>query len=284
MRMAAPHGFAQKVATLSRPLVRPDGRECPGLDEAAATALAGEFKLPMCEVHALSLDAGIVPERYLRNFDALTPPEQARLLRSKAMLCGLGGLGGNILETLARMGVGTIVAADGDAFEPSNLNRQLLAETATLGRSKAKAALARAHDINPNIECSAQPVFWDHDAMLDVLSGAQVAIDALGGLDDRPALAEAAAQAGVPLVTAAIAGNTGYVATVLPGETGPATLIGTGAAAEDTLGSPAPSVSVAANLQCAEAIRILARQRPVLAGKILLFDLNDMTFETISLG
>ena len=61
-------------------------------------------------------------ERYKRN-SLLTEAEQARLARSRALIVGLGGLGGHVLDMLARMGVGTIMAADGDAFETSNLNR-----------------------------------------------------------------------------------------------------------------------------------------------------------------
>ena len=266
MSAPAPQGFARRAATLARSLPRPDGGHSPGVDEAAIAALAGEFGLPAREAQALCLDAGIVPERYLRNQDGLTPAMQAMLLRSRVVLCGLGGLGGYVLEALARMGVGRISAADGDSFEPSNLNRQILAHTTTIGRPKAQAARQRARDINPAVDLDAQPVFWDHDAMLKAMQNADVAVDALGGLDDRPALARAAAQANIPLVTAAIAGNTGYVATVLPGQTAPATLLGTGAAAEDTLGSPAPAVAAAANLQCAETLRLLTNRPPALAG------------------
>lgn len=281
--MRAPESFEPRARSLARAVVRPDGREAACLDEAAAQTLAREFGLPLREAQALALDMGLTPERYLRNRDGLDPAGQARLLRSLAVVCGLGGLGGYVLETLCRMGVGRIRAADGDAFEASNLNRQLLADGNTLGRSKAEAALARAQLANPAVELAAETAFWDREAMAAALRGADVAVDALGGLDDRPALARAAAEAGVPLVTAAVAGASGWVATVLPGAPGPADLFGSGPAAEDVLGSPAPSVAVAANLQCAEALRILGGRAPALAGALLVFDLDDMTFETVRL-
>ena len=90
-----------------------------------------------------ALELGICPERYLRNLDAYSLAEQLRLLKSHAALVGLGGLGGYVLELLARAGVGSIRAADGDEFVPSNLNRQLYATRRTLCGYKAAAAAAR---------------------------------------------------------------------------------------------------------------------------------------------
>jgi len=277
-------GFAARARALAARAERPDGADYPSLSEAACAALAAEFGLPLAEAEARCLDAGLVPERYARNLNGTTPAEQARLLRSRVVLVGLGGLGGYVLETLARMGVGHIAAADGDRFEESNLNRQLLATAATVGRSKAEAALARARQINPAVEFTAHAGFWKAEGMDRALSGADLCVDALGGLDDRPALTRAAAEAGVPLVTAAIAGASGYVATVLPGQPGPAALMGTGAAAEDSLGSPAPSVALAANLQCSEALCLLMGRPAALAGKMLVFDLADMTFEKVQIA
>ncbi|NDY55797.1 HesA/MoeB/ThiF family protein [Desulfovibrio sulfodismutans] len=272
------------IASRAVPATLPDGTPVRVLSGSQATALARAFALPVREVDANALDAGILPGRYLRNFTAYSVAEQARLLRSTAALVGLGGLGGTVLEILARTGVGTIVAADGDRFEESNLNRQLLAEDARLDRPKAEAALARAAAINPTATVTAQAAFLDAAGMAACLAGAQVAVDALGGLTDRPVLARAAAARGLALVTAAVAGDTGYVATVLPG--GPALwdiLGGAADPAENALGCQAAGVTVAAGLQAAEALRILAGRPPRLAGKLLVVDLSDMTFETVSL-
>ena len=79
-------------------------------------------------------------ERYIRNLGALTEQECALLHTKTVFVAGCGGLGGYLIEMLLRLGVGTIRAADGDAFEASNLNRQLLSSPQTLGQSKAEAA------------------------------------------------------------------------------------------------------------------------------------------------
>ena len=81
--------------------------------------------------------------RYERNVPALTEAECEALRRKRVLVVGCGGLGGHLIEMLARIGIGALRVVDGDVFEPSNLNRQLLSEVSTLGLSKAKAAAAR---------------------------------------------------------------------------------------------------------------------------------------------
>ena len=82
-------------------------------------------------------------ERYIRNLGALTEEECALLRTKTVFVAGCGGLGGYLIEMLLRLGVGTIRAADGDAFEASNLNRQLLSSPSALGKPKAEAMLLK---------------------------------------------------------------------------------------------------------------------------------------------
>jgi molybdopterin/thiamine biosynthesis adenylyltransferase len=100
-------------------------------------------------------------------------------------------------------------------------------------------------------------------------------------------LASAAADAGVPLVTAAVAGWTAWLSTVFPGDPDPSDLMrsaGAGGDAQETLGVPAPAVTALAGIQAAEAIRLLAGEEPALRRKMLVMDLSQMSFETMSLG
>ncbi len=239
----------------------------------------------LASVELAALELGIVPERYLRNIDAYSLAEQARLLGARAAMVGLGGLGGHVLEILARTGVGHICAADGDEFQPSNLNRQLLCTRRSINGYKAAAAAARVGILNPAVDFEPVAAFLDESLMGRFLVGADLAVDALGGLRDRPALLRQAARTGIPLVTAAVAGQAGFVATVLPGATGPADIFGTAdsAAAETSLGTPAPAVVTAAALMSAEALNILCGRGPRLAGAMLVFDLEAMSFERVGL-
>lgn len=263
----------------------PDGRPGRFLDVPAVAGLAARFALAPRLVEIAALDAGLPPLRYARNLHAFSLAEQARLLASKVALVGLGGLGGGVLENLVRAGVGIVAAADGDVFEESNLNRQLLSRLDALGRPKATLAAERAAAVNPSVEFCAQAAFLDRAGMDALLDGAAVAVDALGGLKDRPALTAAAAARGIPLVTGAVAGYTGLVATVLPGGPAPADLFGggSGTAAEDVLGCPSPAVMAVAALQSAEAVRLLAGRPGALCGKVLIADFEAMRFDTVSL-
>lgn len=74
-----------------------------------------------------------------------------RLAQSRVLVFGAGGVGGYIVEALARGGVGAIGVVDGDVFAPSNLNRQIIATQGTLGQPKAEIAARRIKEINPEI-------------------------------------------------------------------------------------------------------------------------------------
>jgi len=82
-------------------------------------------------------------ERYDRNFNTLSLEEQKKLGASKVVVLGLGGLGGSVCEMLARVGIGHLILIDGDVFDSSNLNRQLLCQEKLIGFPKAKAAEKR---------------------------------------------------------------------------------------------------------------------------------------------
>ena len=231
------------------------------------------------EQEALRLD--ILPQRYLRNTSYLSLAEQSALLAGRVLLVGLGGLGGHVLDMLCRMGVGRIIGADGDVFDTSNLNRQLLAVEGRVGMAKAEAAAVHVRAVNPAVHFTGLNEFLGTDRLLELMSGVDLVVDALGGLATRLELQRAAAKCSIPMVTAAVAGLTGYVATVLPGETGPAELFGSGGAAEDILGTPAPVVACAAAMQCAEVMLVLAgRKRPK---EVLMFDLGERSFDNVLL-
>lgn len=78
-----------------------------------------------------------------------------KLKNSHVLVIGLGGVGGYTVEALVRSGVGKLTLVDGDYFADSNLNRQILATTYTVGQPKAMVAKSRAEEINPNISVNA---------------------------------------------------------------------------------------------------------------------------------
>jgi len=254
------------------------------VDPRQVEGLAARFKTSARAVELAALDQGVVPARYYRNFSAISLEGQKRLLASTVVQVGLGGLGGHLLDIMARSGVGRIRAFDGDGFEASNLNRQLLSTQPRLGSTKAQAALDHARSVNASVEVEAAARYADAKDLAAALKGADLLVDALGELSAREMLAKAHTDAGVPLVTAGIAGWTAWVSTVFPGEPGPAELMlamGGGADAQDSLGCPAPAVTALAGIQAAEILRLLAGAQPALRGRMLILDLESMTFETM---
>ena len=112
---------------------------------------AHKFSLTFREIEELILENDLYPLRYQRQRNIFGTQGQLRLLRSRVVVVGCGGLGGNIVEMLVRLGVGCLLVIDPDFFVESNLNRQLLATTATLGRYKAEVARERSTIINPAV-------------------------------------------------------------------------------------------------------------------------------------
>ncbi len=286
--------LASLFKELAEPARLPDGSPARILRHSAVHAAAQRSGQTLRHTEIAALEREIIPERYLRNFKTLDCAAQKRLLETRVAMVGLGGLGGPILEGLARLGFGIILAADHDHFEPSNLNRQLLATESTLGMSKASAALERVRAVNPAVECTVREQYIAPGAFAAFYRGADIAIDALGGLACRLAAEQGAAEAGVPLITAAVAGWTAMAATVLPGAPGMASMFGlsdktpaTGSAAEDILGCLIPTILAAAGLVTVEAVRLALGQQPKLGGphgKMAVLDFGQVSMESLTLG
>ncbi len=131
-----------------------------------------------------------------------------KLKSARVAVFGLGGVGGYVVEALARCGVGTLELIDHDTLSITNLNRQLLATQATLGQSKAQAAKERAEAIAPGIRATAREVFYGPEtaAAFD-FSHYDYVVDAIDTVTAKLALAVAAQAAGVPIISCMGTGN-----------------------------------------------------------------------------
>ncbi len=138
--------------------------------------------------------------RYLRNHDAISEAEQVILAQKRVLVVGCGGLGGYAIECLARIGVGHLRVVDGDVFDETNLNRQLLSSSMNLGRPKTLAAQQRVMAVNPLVEVEAFQTLLTAENAVPLLDGCDVAVDALDNVPSRLLLQQAARSAGIPLV------------------------------------------------------------------------------------
>ena len=156
--------------------------------------------------------------RYSRNIPALSAEECAVLRKKTVAVIGCGGLGGYLIEFLARIGIGNIYCVDGDAFEETNLNRQILSAVSTLGRRKAETAAARIRDINPDVQAQFHPVFSDASNARQLISGCDAVLDALDNIPARKLLAAACEEEQIPYIYGAISGWVAQTAICMPGD------------------------------------------------------------------
>ena len=220
--------------------------------------------------------------RYERNIPALSEEECGILLRKRVLVVGCGGLGGHLIDLLARIGVGFLRVVDGDVFEPSNLNRQLLSEVPLLGVSKAKAAAARISRVNPDVEVEAIDAFLTEANAGRLLSGCDVVLDGLDNIESRRILAKECARSGIPYVYGAVSGWVAQAAVSMPGDGLVETLYPEGAVLKNkSVLSFTPALC--ASMQVALCVKLLLG-RPVETGTVFYFDLLNQEFEAIPIA
>jgi molybdopterin/thiamine biosynthesis adenylyltransferase len=264
-----------------------DGSPCVTIGAADVVRIAEETGLSGRNVEIAALKRHILPDRYLRNFKTLDEADQIRLLESAVCIVGLGGLGGLVTEALARMGIGRFYLADGDVFEAHNLNRQLFSETDLIGIPKVDAAVKRIKSINPGLEVSATNDFLNTENAAKLVASTNLVVDCLDNIQSRFTLQAAAKRAGIPMVSAAVAGISGHVTTVFPEDKGLENIYGPedqlkmAKGAETHLGCLATGVNLIASLECSEVLKVLLAREKTLKNKLLVVDLVDYTFETL---
>ena len=266
----------------------PDKTPYRSLSVANVLALADRTGMRGGEIEIAALENGIVPERYARNMRSFSLADQAALLQARVAVVGLGGLGGTVTEILSRLGVGRLTLVDGDRFEDSNLNRQLLSTVEGLGQLKSEAALARVGRINPSVEITALTEFVTVENAEAVLGGCEVVVDCLDNLRTRFQVEDACRRLGCPLVSAAVAGSSGHVTTIFPKDAGLRLIYGEPLnaplkGAETALGTVPYAVTFLAALECAEVVKVILKKGSLLRHKLLVADLMDGIVEVMNL-
>ena len=278
------------IESAAQPKEMPDGAVELTLTVAQIEELVIRFGIQGKVIEVTALENGIFPERYLRNFKSFAPSDQVKLLKSKVAVIGLGGLGGTLVEWLARAGVGHLSLIDGDRFEDHNLNRQLLCTQDRLGASKARAAADRAGRVNSSLTIQAHDEFIGPQNAARLINGCDAVADCLDDIKTRLIVAQAAKAAGVPLISAAVAGTTGHVTTVFPEDPGLELIYGTAGklkaskGVETTLGNLPHTVGLIASMESAEVIKVLLNKNGgLLRNKMLMVDMDTHAYEVLRL-
>ncbi|SDO64906.1 HesA/MoeB/ThiF family protein [Desulforhopalus singaporensis] len=263
---------------------RPDQSRYTAISLEDARHIAAATEQSLFRVEQIGLEDSILPERYSRNQKALSCKQQLQLHMSKIAIIGLGGLGGAVTEILARIGVGNITLVDGDCFDESNLNRQLLSSSEFLGIAKAKVAAQRVKAINPAVRVTSHETFFTAKNGGELLGDSQLAIDCLDTIRDRFILEECCRELSIPMVSAAIGGTCGQATVVFPTDQGLQAIYGKKEDApsrgiEASLGTlPFAAVYMAA-VECAETVSLLLDKKSQLRNSLLVTDIKDHTAE-----
>lgn len=142
-------------------------------------------------------------EAFSRTAIILGDPAMERLARAHVAVLGLGGVGGYVVEALARSGVGELTLVDQDEIGPTNLNRQLLSTMDTIGMSKAQAAAQRVLSINP--QCAVHPKVWRYtpETREEFFSAHyDYIVDAIDLVSCKLDLIQTALERGIPIISA----------------------------------------------------------------------------------
>ncbi len=230
-------------------------------------------------------------ERYSRH---IMLPEigvegQQRLLDSRVLVIGLGGLGAPAVMYLASAGVGELVLADYDHVELSNLQRQIIHKTTDIGRNKVDSAADMVAALNPDVHVSRVGWELEGDELIAEISRADVVVDASDNFETRFILNAACVETGTPLVSGAAVRMEGQVSVFLPAEeSSPCYRClyeddGEAGEACSRAGAFAPLLGIIGSIQAAETLKVLLGHDGTLAGRLLLLDASTMHWRSVKL-
>ena len=219
---------------------------------------------------------------------------QQKLKQANVLIVGAGGLGAPVIQYLAAAGIGHIGVLDDDTVSLSNLQRQIIHDTAGIGTSKIASAEAAVARLNPHVRFTGMAERLGTENAARLLAGYDLLVDGSDNFDTRYASADAAETARIPLVTGAVGRFDGSLTVLKPYETGPDGMLNPGY--RDLFPSaPPPGVvpacaeagivgaltGVIGTLMAMEVIKLVTGAGEPLVGRLLLYDGLAARFETL---
>ena len=267
----------------------PDGREYSVIGLKAVNSIAQARGISGREVEVAALEQGIIPRHYLRNIGAIGLDGQIKLLQSSVAVVGAGGLGGTVIELLARHGIGHIIVIDNDRFAEEDLNRQSLSTEEDLDKYKAIIAARRVRQMNSAITVTPYVGKLTRRNAHKLLKDAKVVVDGLDNLPSRFAVEEACRELGIPFVYGTIAGFSGQLMTIFPEDVGLSSVYGPSDSlpergVEVKTGTPSATPAMIAAWQVQEVIKVITGIGKPLRDRLLILDAGEGVVDTIELG
>src|SRR5881275_2155730 len=219
-------------------------------------------------------------ERYSRH---VLVPEiglegQIKLLESKVLLLGAGGLGSPAALYLAAAGVGTLGIVDNDVVDLSNLQRQVAHSNDRIGVPKTDSAETAVHEINPDVKVEKYQVRLGPENIVEIIEGYDVVVDGLDNFPTRYLLNDASVRLGIPVVSASILGFEGQLSVFKPYDgpcyrclfpVPPPAELAPSCGANGVLGVLPGTMGL---LQATEVIKLILDEGEPLIGRLLMYD------------
>ena len=228
--------------------------------------------------------------RYARHLilDEVGEDGQARLLAARVLILGAGGLGAPVSMYLAAAGVGTLVLVDDDTVDLTNLQRQIVHATESVGRPKVDSAADTLARVNPGVRLETHETRLTADNAAALLAGCDVVVDGSDNFATRYALNDACVAAGLPLVAGALSRFEGQLTTVVPGDGRPCYRCLFPEAPDPSLtprceeaGILGAVAGVIGTLQAVETLKLLLGLGEPLAGRLMLYDALSASMQEV---
>jgi sulfur-carrier protein adenylyltransferase/sulfurtransferase len=246
-------------------------------------SMTGGYTLWKDRGYAVEVPRTFTPEqrqRYSRHF--LLPEVgvegQQKLLDAKVLLLGAGGLGSPTALYLAAAGVGTIGLVDDDVVDVSNLQRQVIHTTASVGTPKVDSAERAINDLNPDVRVRKHQVRLDASNIVDIIKDYDIVVDGVDNFPTRYLLNDATVRLKIPVVSAAILGFEGQLSVFAPYEgpcyrclfrQPPPAELAPSCGANGVLGVLPGTMGL---LQSTEVVKLIIGEGDPLIGRLLIYD------------
>lgn len=224
-------------------------------------------------------------ERYSRQImvPGMGVEKQEMLRKARVCIAGAGGLGSVSAYYLAAAGIGRLRIIDRDRVEISNLNRQILHFTPDIGQPKVLSALDKLENLNPYCRVEAVQADINEDNVFELIDNSDVVIDALDSIGTRRVLNFASMHSRIPLIYGGVEGFSGMASTFVPYQTPCFECIFSHISDDEKRkGVLGMLPAIIGAIQSLEAIRLIMKEAPALAGTLLYFSGTNMTFQHIA--
>jgi molybdopterin/thiamine biosynthesis adenylyltransferase/rhodanese-related sulfurtransferase len=252
-------------------------------------SMAGGITLWKDRGYEVEVPRALTPEQRSRYSRHLLLPEvgldgQIKLIESKVLLLGAGGLGSPVALYLAAAGVGRLGIVDDDVVDVSNLQRQVIHTGSRVGEPKVDSAEQAIRELNPDVEVVKWNTRLDASNIMEIIQGYDVIVDGVDNFPTRYLLNDATVRLGIPVVSASILGFDGQLAVFQPYEgpcyrclypTPPPAELAPSCGANGVLGVLPGTMGL---LQATEVIKLVTGAGDPLVGRLLLYDALAATF------